>query len=131
MTNCFQLKNLESCIETFKPTSCHTFILFHLNIRSIRKHWDEFQLAIISILPIADIFVLTEINIHRDEVGKFTLPGFKRVFYTRENKRGGGIAIFIKNKISFTELRLTFNSAESIVLHIITSAYDLYLLTFL
>lgn len=128
MASCFPLKTLHSCLETFKPNADTSFTLFHANIRSIRKHWGEFQLAINSVLSIGDVFVLTEINIHSEDVGQFYLPGFNNIFYTRDKKRGGGIAVFVKNSLFFSEVQLSFRSCETIALRILTSAYDLLLL---
>ncbi|CAN7995577.1 unnamed protein product [Ixodes hexagonus] len=104
--------------------------MFHVNIRSLRKHWDEFRLAVDSVPTTADVFILTEINIHSEDVGLFSLAGFKSVFYTRDKKRGGGIAIFLKTALFYSEISLSFLSCESLALHVFTSAYDLYLLAF-
>lgn len=102
MTNFFQLKNLQSCLESFITNAGTSFTLFHVNIRSIRKHWDEFQLVINPILSSADGFVLTEINIHNEDVCLFSLSGFKSTFFTRDKKCGGGIySCFLKRRLIF------------------------------
>lgn len=124
----FQIKNLDSCNEIFKTRAGSIFTLFHVNIRSIRKHWCEFQLAIDSVRFIADVFVLTEINIHDEDVGQFSLPGFNSTFYTRDKKRGGGIAVFLKDDLFFSEVKFSIRSCETISLRILTSVYNIYLL---
>lgn len=130
MNSFFQIKNLDSCKDVFKTRAGSIFTLLHVNIRSIRKHWCEFQLAIDSVRFIADVFVLTEINIHDEDVGQFSLPGFNSTFYTRDKKRGGGIAVFLKDDLLFSEVKFSFRSCESVSLHILTSVYNIYLLAF-
>lgn len=129
MASFFRLNNLQSCLEIFTTSAC-SFTLFHVNIRSLRKHWNEFQLAINSVLPITDAFVLTEINISNESTDQFSLPGFKSIFYTRDKRRGGGIAVFLKQDLIFSDIQVAFRSSESIALRILTPVSDLCLLAF-
>lgn len=130
MATFFDFTDLHSCSKNFQSSSGSSFTLFNVNIRSLRKHWDEFRLAVDCVLPIADAFVLTEINIHNDEVDRFSLPGFNRFFYTRDKKRGGGIAVFLKATAGYSEITTSFLSCESLALRVTTYVYDLYLLAF-
>ncbi|CAN8028692.1 unnamed protein product [Ixodes persulcatus] len=125
-----RFKDFKTYSQSFQPTPGTSFTLFHVNVRSLHKHWDEFRLVINSVLPIADAFVLMEVNIRSEDIEMFSLPGFNSCFRTRENKRGGGIAVFLKTSLLYSEITVSFLTCESVALHILTSMYDLYLLVF-
>lgn len=83
-------------IKAFQPLRCSSCTVLHINIRSIRKHSDEF-VVISNLLPrTVDVFALTEINISNDLSSTFRLPGYTEHFLTCKNSRGGGIAVFVK-----------------------------------
>ena len=86
--NFSSLRNLfGNCDETF-------FSVVHVNIRSIRKHWAEFEITSRAIASSVDVFVLTEINIPSSATDQFSLPGYRGAFSTRDMGHGGGIAVF-------------------------------------
>lgn len=126
----FRLNNLQSFLEIFTTSAC-SLTLYYVNIRNLRKHRDEFQLAIKSVLPITDAFVLTEINISNKSTDQSFLPGFKSIFYTRDKRRGAGIAVFFfKQELIFLHIQVAFWSSESIALRVLTPISDLCLLAF-
>lgn len=127
MASCEQFRDFPSFSVLLKPGE-GTFTVFHANVRSIRKHWNEFCVHAGAVRDIADVFVLTEINIGQEHTGLFQLQGYHNHFLTRKDGRGGGIAIFIKNCWISSPLNITFTSAESLALRIHTRSFAITLL---
>lgn len=116
MTLCESLVDFQAFDRHFSFPSALTIV--HVNIRSLRKHWDTFCSYVDSVLHKVDVFVLTEINISSAETDLFTLPGFISSWFTRYDQRGGGIAIFVQDIWSVEQIATTFSSAESLGLKI-------------
>lgn len=93
------------------------FHMFYLNIRSIKKHFDEFKICLLSILEQVevDIFALTEVNIKEGDIFCYEIEGFKSFKKLRSNKRGGGIVLYVNKKIDFNVVNHSTVSFESIV----------------
>ncbi|KAF9787706.1 hypothetical protein SFRURICE_003191 [Spodoptera frugiperda] len=49
-----------------------------------------------------DIIALTEINIRKKESSLYNIEGFDTYISTRETRRGGGIFLYVNNKLNFT-----------------------------
>ncbi|CAN7949141.1 unnamed protein product, partial [Ixodes pacificus] len=92
--------------------------VLHVNIRSSRKYWDEFQLIVGATDTVVDVFVLTEVNVRDVGVsqGQFSLPGFEAFFLTRNSSRGGGIAVYVKETSSAITLHIKLKHAECLTL---------------
>lgn len=73
MTPCFSATDFGTFCQVLGPVSDFSVTIFHVNIRSVRKHWDEFRALINDLTPPADVFVLTEINISALQCNQFTL----------------------------------------------------------
>jgi len=87
----------------------------HLNIRSIRKHWDSLILQISDFLDTLDVLILSEIACSYEEISTFEINGWNRVQLCRENKGGGGLVLFYNaKKFNFSILNHKANSFESI-----------------
>lgn len=104
-----------------------SFTVLHVNIRSIRKYWDEFCALVNNEDSVFDAYVLTEINIPGASADIFSLPEHESYFFTRENGRGGGIAVFINHTWSATVLPISFAHAESVVLSVENSNFSISL----
>lgn len=122
--------DFSSFIDTFPP-SAGALTVLHVNIRSIKKYWDEFQLIVGALETAVDVFVLTEINVRDVGVaqGQFSLPGFETFFLTRNDSRGGGIAVYVKNIWSTVTLQIPFNYAECLSLKLCKKSFVVSLLT--
>ncbi|CAN7975892.1 unnamed protein product [Ixodes persulcatus] len=127
MTDYQHFPDLSSLINFF-PSGNSTLTIVHVNIRSIRKYWDEFQIITQNVKHIVDVFVLTEINVHDIFQGPFTLSGYQSFFNTRDSCRGGGIAIYVQDKWYCTELKLSFTQAEYLTIKICNSYITVSLL---
>lgn len=87
MTSFSQYADFTSFSDTFASSSTDRFAVVHVNIRSIRKYWDEFKLISTKSCDQVDAFLLTETNVSVDWLPQFTIPGFHSFFYTRDNTR--------------------------------------------
>lgn len=129
MTACFSIPDCGSFHQVLGPTSEYSFTIIHVNIRSLRKHWEQFRVLVSDFNPPIDVFVLTEISISSSQGNQFVLNGYNELFHTRERSRGGGIAIYVKEKWLSTSLNVSFSHAESLAISISQSGFSLYLLT--
>lgn len=107
-------QNVDAFLKAFQPLSSSSCTVLHVNIRSIRKHWDEFALISNLLSNTVDVFALTEINVTDDLSSPFCLPGYSKHFLTRKNSRGGGIAVFIKHSLFVSNINIVFSSAEAL-----------------
>lgn len=76
-------------------------VCVYLNIRSLRKNFNNFLIEIKEILDEIDIIILVETNISDDERDFYKIEGFSSEHRNREMRRGGGIAIYLKTSIGY------------------------------
>ena len=104
LTNCNSDYFLE---ETFnkKITDClldqENLSLIHLNIRSAPKHLDEFELFTKNLSLEFSIIGLTETWFKDTNVLLYSLDGYNHEYEYRNNRSGGGVSLFIKNKFNY------------------------------
>ena len=91
-----------------------SFNVLSLNIRSMKLNYDQFLAYIENIICKIDIIVLCEVNIKDYERQRFLLKHFKMHTNLRSCKRGGGVIIFVREKIDFVVARSVNNSYEGI-----------------
>lgn len=88
--------------------------ILHLNISSLRKHFNELLVLLFQSVCEIDILILTEINIKEEEICLYAIPGYDSYAYTRETCRGGGILVYHKEILSLEFLTLPTTSFEAI-----------------
>ena len=74
----------------------------HLNIRSIRKNLSAFEILLNSLHHGFSLIGITETWLKDEDCDLYNIPGYKMVERHRQNRSGGGIAIFIKDCFEFT-----------------------------
>lgn len=89
--------------------------VLHLNIRSLRKHFNELLVFLKGYTEFINVLVLSEVNIKAEEVSMYQIEGYNLFAKTREKTRGGGLLIYIKEDLTFIEKPSQLSSAE--VLH--------------
>jgi hypothetical protein len=98
------------------------YVFVHVNIRSIRKHWDEFltTVSLIDSKHITAVITLTEVNINCDEIDLYNIVGYNKYFSLRTNRRGGGIVMFVKDSLCFSLIDHNYSSFECLqgMLHV-------------
>lgn len=127
--NFFSCLNFES-FQNIVTQSLNDLLCLHVNIRSIRKYWDQFGILVNSLGNVFDAYVLTEINISAEVTQQFSMPGYKSYFFTRSTGRGGGIALFVKDKWVVAPLEFSFVHAESLALNISSQSFSVILWAF-
>jgi len=60
------------------------FSIFHINIRSLRKHWDQLNIMLQKSLKYLDCLVISETNIRKSETSLYKLENFENYFLVRE-----------------------------------------------
>lgn len=89
--------------------------ILYLNICSLRNKIFELE-TLINEYKTIDIVILTEVWVYSNEIMTYNIPNYNAVFNCRDEKRGGGTVIFIKNNINFTEVikdeKYNFNVIE-------------------
>lgn len=117
-TSFSEYSDFSSFLSTVAVADRMSFTALHVNIRGIRKYWNQFKITTLSVSTAVDAFILTEINISDAQKDQFSLPGFNNFFFTRECGRGGGVAVFLKQAWSAVPMNISFAYAESVVLNI-------------
>ena len=117
-----------SVFKSWVDSRQQLFLTVHVNIRSIRKYWDLFNVMTKDVLAITDVFVLTETNISVDWCNQFALEGYNSFWFSRSATGGGGIVVFVKDTWLVTRREICFSHAETIALKIENSCLEVFLL---
>lgn len=64
--------------------------IIQINVRSLKKHWDELNVYLLNPLLDVDIIILTEINIEAEEPLPFHIAGFHSISVRRKSRKGVG-----------------------------------------
>lgn len=96
-----------------------------LNIRSMRKNFNNFQAEISEIIDQIDIIVLNETNITDHETNIYKLKNFNSEYLNRPNRRGGGIAVFISSRFSYEILKSKEKSFEYITINLFLNNFKI------
>lgn len=86
----------------------------HLNIRSLRKNFNELQIFVNNCTEEIGILLLTEVNIKENELALYHIKGYNIFANTRENKRGGGVLIYVKEYLMFNASKTLTSSLEGL-----------------
>lgn len=89
--------------------------IVYINARSIKNKMDEIE--ILANGEKADIIIITETWINKQEESYYNFQNFNVVYATRE-KRGGGLGIFINKKLTYEVLEKTEQNLSFISLKI-------------
>ena len=82
-----------------------SFNILELNVTSLPKHFDLFLEFIQPIIHRLHFIVLIETWFNSNNIDLYNFPGFKSTHNFRTKKRGGGVSIYVKNNIFFTQVR--------------------------
>lgn len=83
----FKCPDLSSFREVLCPHSGEAITLLHVNIRSLRKYWDQFSALVKNSCTDFDVLVLTEINVDDNLCDTFFFLGTK-VSFARDKAPG-------------------------------------------
>lgn len=89
-----QCQNLKHVCSLF--TNNDNFKIFHHNIRSLRKHFDEICIILNELNFCFDIIILTETHLLADE--PFNIPGFSTHYFNSLHTAFDGMIVFINSE---------------------------------
>ena len=92
----------ESFIKTCEvnKVSSNAMSIIHFNIRSLVKNLDYFKSYLSTLKHEFSFIGLTETWLTRQNADLYNIEGYKHVNLCREEKRGGGISLFISDRIN-------------------------------
>ena len=99
----------------------HNFSLCHLNNRSIRKNLGSLEFTLENLQHEFSLIGITETWLKDDDCDLFAIQGYNVVKKHRQNRSGGGVALFIKDNIEYTirsELSTFNDQLESVFIEI-------------
>lgn len=96
------------------------FYLFHVNIRSIKKYYNDLIVTCKGFFAILDVIVITEPNIPHSMLSMYSISGYDLNSYTRPNRKGGGVLIYTHTDLAarVIEPPLTMLTAECVIVSI-------------
>ena len=77
------------------------FSLFHLNVRSIPKNFNNLEAYLLNIRTKFSIVGLTETWLNKANDGLYNMQGYTQEKNYRTSKKGGGVSIYIKDNIEY------------------------------
>lgn len=97
--NFFISENINIFFSKINHQNFKELLIIHLNIRSLRKYWNEINIQLKDHIKTIDILIFTEIAIPENENVLYNIQGFKSTFLNRTKKKGGGIVIYMKEHL--------------------------------
>ena len=108
--------------EIIKGYEDDTFSLLHMNIRSLKKHFDELQLLLdtqnkhpLSIIGLTETWLSSDVNL------PYGVSGYDFIVNNRRDRIGGGVALYISQCFEFTvldDLTISDNVLESLFIEL-------------
>lgn len=114
------ISSLKEWWKEISPGANETsFILLHVNIRSLKKHYSEMNLLLDPFMNSIDCLVISETNIKDCDEALFQNKSFETITNNRKNKRGGGIMVMVNKKWNIkNSKKITFSRAEAVQIDI-------------
>lgn len=84
-----------------KPSKLTHFSMLHVNIRSTKKNFAEFNLLLTQLTHQFSILAVTESWLKPHNVELFSIKGYNHEYSIRPKKQGGGISLYIQENIDY------------------------------
>ena len=113
--------------HNFLDNSSDQFSVLHLNIRSIKKNFENFELFLNSINFTFSVICLLETwwdDLATIEKSLYELPNYNSTRQARSDRKGGGVSIYIHKSLDFTvkpDLSINNNDIESLTTEILSN----------
>jgi hypothetical protein len=82
-------------------TELEYFSVLHLNIRSVPKNLSSFDYLLCELEMRFTVIGLSETWLDASNVDLYDLEGYNSEHKYRENRKGGGVSLFVKNEIMY------------------------------
>ena len=100
-SNYYTEGKLNNALESYHH---NCFSMMHLNVRSLPRHHDQLTEYLQTLNIEFTVIGLTETWLTPDNLDLFGLNNYKQFSICRENRRGGGVSLFVKQNLHFTIL---------------------------
>ena len=113
--------------HNFLDNSSNQLSVLHLNIRSIKKNFESFQLFLNPISFSFSVICLSETwwdDLATIEKSLFELPNYNSTHQARGDRNGGGVSIYINKSLDFTvrpDVSINNNDTESLTIEILSN----------
>ena len=119
----------DTFVDKFKRSGSfdRNLSIFHLNIKSLPKHYDELEMYLDSLRFPFSFIGLTETWLDECKENLYDLPQYVSVTRYRKMKRGGGVSLLIRNHIPFilrNDLAYFDSKIESVFIEIEKSVFQ-------
>ena len=118
--DCLRKNNIVS--ESKLPLS-----LFHMNIRSLPKHFDELEIYLNSLNHEFSFIGITESWLHKDNSELYGLSKYTSIDLYRNGIKGGGVSLYLRDSIMFKrrqDLEIFDSDLETIFIEIDKVNFD-------
>ena len=102
-----------------------TFPIFHLNIRSLRRNFEDFKVLINELQVPFKLICLTETWLADNDLvenSNYKIDGYTAIHLERKEKIGGGVLIYVKNNVNFKsrpDLTISNKNVEFLTIEIL------------
>ena len=103
LKNIFYVNTPYFTTEQFENTMHDTkgISIIHINCRSLYANFEKLKILLDNLEFVFDVIALTETWINEDNANIFSLDGYVFCHTNRTNKKGGGVALYINNRIQY------------------------------
>lgn len=97
--------NIEYLINNHSNrTHINDINILYINIRSLRNKLQDLELLIHEQKTLTHIIALTEVFIYENETQYYNINGYDKMFTTRQDRSGGGCAIYIHHSLTANQI---------------------------
>lgn len=106
-------------------------LILYLNTRSIRNKITELELIIKDNPQQIDVIICTETWLYKEEENYVNIPQYKSFYESRNENKGGGVAIYVHNSVSVVNVQAeSRENCNSLIVQIDCKGTKLNLATF-
>lgn len=102
--------------------------MLSLNIRSIRKHFNDLIIFLNSAQCKYHLIILSETWIYTEEVNRYYIPGYVCIAQCRDDKRSGGVMIYTQENLCYSDLKLTLETGNIVGLNFTLENHKIFTL---
>ena len=116
--------NSDGATDSTNNYNNNTFSLLHVNARSLNKNYDDLSTFLTTLKNFRfSVIGVTETWLHSNSPPIFSLDNYDMIRADRAAGRGGGVAIYLNNQLTFRKRPdLHFEGAEDIFIEIINDS---------
>ena len=126
--NYFTEDSLKSVCVGKNIKDFNSFTLFHLNVRSLPKHFETLT-DYLTLLPLyLSIMGFTETWLNDSKASFYSMNGYDHLYHHRKDRPGGGVSLYVKNSIKYIlredlsiDIANTNSHVESIFIEVVNA----------